>query len=230
MTIPRRGDEIGSDGQALTVVLADDQVAMRAGVRRILQANGVHVVAEASTSKQAIEQVLAHRPHVCLLGAGLPGGALNAAERIGEALPETKVVMLGEPDTEEDLFRLLRSGAVGYIPPAMSPERLPHTIRAIAAGEAALPRDAAARVLREFRQGGRGRHLGVAGRPDGMWVTAREFEVLRGLQRGQTTTVIAGELRISEVTVRRHVSAIMQKLGARDRREALRMLADTELP
>lgn len=218
----------GEPAVGLTVLLADDQVAMLAGIRRALESSGLSVVAEASTAADAVEAAQLHRPDVCLLAVRLPGNGITAAEQIRDSLPSTKIVMLTASDRDEDLFGALRAGADGYLMMTTSAERLPHAVRGVVDGEAALPRELTARLIREFREHGRRRRLALSISGNGVELTAREFEVLERLRHREPTAEIAAHLRISEVTVRRHISAILHKLGAPDRRSALELLEREE--
>jgi DNA-binding NarL/FixJ family response regulator len=213
----------------MTVVLGDDQAGTRAGVRRALEPGGLRIVAEAATGEEAVAAALRHRPAVCVLAIHMPGDGIAAAKKIKGALPDTKIVMLTGSDRAEDLFASLRAGADGYVLKTVSLERLPEEIRGVLAGEATLPPHLTARLIEEYRNFGRRRTLppSVADRP--VAVTARQFEVLTRLRAGETTAEIANELRISEVTVRRHVSKIMHKLGAQDRHSGLARIKDAEL-
>lgn len=207
----------------LTVLVADDQVTTRVGARRALESKGFQVVAEASSAAAAVEAALTHHPDVCLLATRLPGGGIWAAEQISCALPETKIVVLGESD-EGDLFGALRAGADGYLLRTTSVARLPHAIRGVVDGQAALPRELTACLIREFRESGGPRRLRLAASGESVELTARQFQVLQRLRQGDRTSEIAGRLGISEVTVRRHISAIESKLGVADRRSALERL------
>jgi DNA-binding NarL/FixJ family response regulator len=208
----------------LRVVLADGEVATRVGVRRALEAAGLRVVAEASSASEAVAAAVAHQCDVCVLGVRIPGGGIVAAEQIRQALPGAKIVMLSASDSDEDLFGALRAGADGYLLKSTSGARLPHAIRGVVAGQAALPRELTARLIQEYRDRGRQRRLpiSVAGRD--VELTSREYEVLQLLREPQTTSQIANRLRISDVTVRRHISAVLHKLGVRDRRSAIELL------
>lgn len=208
----------------LTVVIADHQITMRVGTRRALEAKGFRVAAEASSAGAAVEAALVYRPDACLLAMRLPGDGIMAAERISTALPDTKIVMFGESD-QEQLFAALRAGAVGYLLRTTSAARLPHAIRGVVEGEAALPRELTLRLIREFRESGPRRRLPLATPDDSVELTARQYQVLQRLRQGDRTAEIAGGLGISEVTVRRHISAIERKLGVHDRHTALTRLA-----
>ena len=208
----------------LTVVIADDDIGTRIGVRRVLEAAGLRVLADASHGSQAIAAALAHAPDICLLATQIPGNGIFAAEQIRKALPATKIVMLSAQEREEEMFAALRAGADGYVSKAISAVRLVSTIRGLANGEAALSRRMTARLVAEFWGRGSRRRLQitVAGQP--VDLTAREFEILEEMRRDEPTAKIAEHFRISEVTVRRHISAIVHKLGAADRRGAIELL------
>jgi DNA-binding NarL/FixJ family response regulator len=210
------------------VLIADDQVAMRVGIRRALESHQMRVVAEAANAPEALHAALSHRPDVCLLAVPLPGGGIEALQLIRDAVPETKIVMLTASDREDDLFAVLRAGADGYLLKTTPGERLPLAIEGVLRGEAALPRRLAASLIREFRERGRMHRLPVSVDGKGVELTSREFEVLAHLQHGDSTAQIAGQLQISEVTVRRHISAVLQKLQVHDRSSALELLAREE--
>ena len=128
-------------------------------------------------------------------------------------MPQTKLVVTTVAARDEEMFAALRAGADGYLLMTMSPGRLGYALRGVARGEAALPRQMTAKLILEFRDRGTRRRLHVPATGAEIELTAREFEVLERLRRRQRTAEIAAELSISEVTVRRHVSSIMQKLG-----------------
>lgn len=211
-----------------TVLLADDHVATRAGVRHALEPHGLRVVAEAGSAAEAVAAALRHRPDVCVLAVRMPGNGIEAARQISEALPMIKIVMLTASERDDDLFAALRAGADGYLLKTMSTERLPHTIRGVMRGEAALSRMMTARLIREFREGGRHRRLQLSVLGEGIELTAREFEVLERLRTRGRTVEIAADLGISEITVRRHISAILHKLGTPNRRSAIELLERAE--
>jgi DNA-binding NarL/FixJ family response regulator len=192
-------------------------------VRRTLVDAGFEVVAEAADSPGAVEAAERERPDLCLLDVHMPGGGIRAAGEILERLPDTAVVMLTVSRNDEDLFDALRAGAAGYLLKDTDPERLPHALRGVLAGEAAVPRTLVARVIDEFRTHGRRRRVPLAGRR-GIELSSREWEVLEMLREGQTTADIARRLFVSPVTVRRHVSAILRKLDVPDRQAAVELM------
>jgi DNA-binding NarL/FixJ family response regulator len=207
------------------VAIADDHAAFRAGVRESVEAGGFEVCGEAVDAPGAVELALSERPHLCLLDVHMPGGGIRAAGEITRALPECVVVMLTVSRNDSDLFDSLRAGAAGYLLKDADPARLPHALRGAMAGEAAVPRALVSRLIDEFRTRGLRRRLPLPGRR-GVELTSREWEVLDMMAEGLSTAKIAERLFVSPVTVRRHISAILEKIGAPDREAAVRMFRD----
>jgi two-component system nitrate/nitrite response regulator NarL len=210
------------------VLLADDHLATRAGIRGALEPHGIRVVAEAATAEDAVSEALAHRPDICVIEVLIPGNGIQALRQISAALPAVKIVVLTASDRDEDMFSSLRAGADGYLLKTMSIGGLADAIRSVARGEAALSREMTARLIREFRDGGRPRRLQLSVGGDSVELTSREFEVVQRLRRQMRTSEMATELGISEITVRRHVSAIMQKLRTSTRSGVIELLERTE--
>jgi DNA-binding NarL/FixJ family response regulator len=207
----------------VTVLLADDHVATRAGVRSILEAAGMEVVADVGSGPEAVESALAHRPDICLLDVRMPGGGIQAAAAIAEQLPEVAIVMLAAEVSDEDLLQALRAGARGYLLKDSDPDRLPDTLQGLLAGEAALPRRLVMRVIDELHAKERRRRLPLLKAGAGP-LTEREWEVLDLLSKELPTKEVARRMEISEVTVRRHLSAVMAKLGVDNRGAVLELL------
>jgi len=206
-----------------TVVTADDHPATRLGVRMALTRGGFRVVAEAADGEEAVAAVLRELPDVCLLDVRMPGGGIEAARRVSESGARTAVVMLTVSQDSGDVLAALRAGAVGYLPKDTHPDRLPATLCGVLTGEAALPRALTALVLKSLR---REDHPSSPERlrVRGVELSARESEVLHLLRSGMRTTDISKALSLSPVTVRRHISAGVAKLGVADREAAIRML------
>ena len=205
------------------VVIADSDTSSRTGIRLSLHAGGFDVCAEADDAETAVASARRERPDVCLIEPELSGDGVEAAARIAQELPRTAVVMLGRDVDDDRLFAALLAGARGYLPKDMDPARLPQTLRGVLSGEVAMPRRLVGRLLERVRE----RELGVhAARLAelGVDLTRRERDVLERLDRGLGTREIGDDLAISTVTVRRHVSEIVRKLGAADREAALRLL------
>ncbi len=209
----------------LSVVVADDHVPTRAGVRDALEHDGFIVVAEAAHADAAIDAAVRERPDVCLLDVHMPGSGIAAAARIGELLPDTAVVMLTISRDDGDLFAALKAGAAGYLLKDMDPGRLPAALLGVLSGEAALPRTLMARVLEEFRTADRTPTLPFLKRR-GIRLTGRESEVLDMLRDELSTAQIADRLGLSPVTVRRHVSALLAKLRVPDRKAMVLLLEE----
>src|SRR4051812_29468732 len=207
-----------------TVVLADDHLPTLAGIRGVLEDGGFLVVGQATTGEEAVTLALEHAPDVCVLDVRMPGmGGIAAAAQIADRVPGTAVVMLTVSDADEDVFAALAAGASGYLLKDTDPSRLPFALHGVLAGEAALPRQLMARVLDEFRGRRKRRRLPLM-RLLGTDLSEREWEVLELLGEDLSTREVAQRLGIGEVTVRRHASAVVRKLGVADRAAALRLL------
>jgi len=206
-----------------TIVIADDNQVVCLGVRMALMRGGFRVVAEAADCEGTVSAVLRERPDVCLLDVRMPGGGIEAAQRVSEVVPSTSVVMLTVSTATEDVLGSLRAGAVGYLPKDTSPDRLPAALCGVLKGEAALPRSLVGRVLQEFRSFTAGA-IGGPVRVGNVQLTSRESEILRMLRSGLTTIEVADMLSLSPITVRRHISTGIAKLGVADRDAAIRAI------
>lgn len=206
------------------VVVADDHVPTRVGIRMALEAGGFIIVGEAGTGPEAVETVLAERPDACLLDLHLPGGGIAAAEAISVGAPETTVVMLTVSADAEELIAAIEAGASGYLPKTTDARRLPAAVHSALAGEPAVPRALVGWLLDEIRQPGRRRRVPYLLPDHAAGLTPREGQVLDLMWKELRTQEIAARLGISPVTVRRHVSALMHKLGARDREGVVALL------
>jgi DNA-binding NarL/FixJ family response regulator len=209
--------------QGPTIVIADDHPATRLGVRMALMNDGFRVLAEASDCDGAVSAVLRERPDVCLLDVRMPGGGIAAAGRIAEAVPSTLVVMLTVSNNTDDVLAALRAGAVGYLPKDTRPDRLPAALCGVLKGEAALPRALVGRVLQEFRDFTAGA-VDHTVRIGDVQLTSRESEILKILRSGRNTIEVGELLSLSPITVRRHISASVAKLGVADRHAAIRAI------
>ncbi|WP_439692590.1 response regulator [Curtobacterium sp. SP.BCo] len=212
----------------LTIALADDQDLVRAGFRVILESEpGFRVVGEAADGAEAVEAVRRHRPDVVCLDVQMPNvDGLEAARRIA-ALPDPPAVLvLTTFDHDDALFQALEAGASGFLLKNASPERLIDAVRTVAAGDALLAPDVTRRVISRATAGGQPTGADTAGHDaDAALATAgltdRETEVLRLLARGLSNAEIAAELFVGDATVKTHVSNVLQKLGLRDRIQAV---------
>jgi DNA-binding NarL/FixJ family response regulator len=186
-------------------LLIADHAATRVGVK-IALGDAVVVCGEASTAAAAIRAAAETQPDVCLVALEIPGTGLEAVRGIRRAAPESAVVVLANSPNVEDVLAVVRAGAIGYLSGAVSAAPLLRVLNAVAAGEAALPRNMVGDLLAELRDGSGG---------DGL--TSRESQVLAMLRRGHSTAAIADRLEIAPVTVRRHISQLVRKFGVEDR-------------
>ena len=152
----------------------------------------------------------------------MKGDPVAAISRITEKLPGTAVIVLAVSRSRENLVNAVRAGATGYLLQEMNPERIPAAVRGVLGGEAAVPRTLVARLLKEVQTLGQSRPL--VGEHGAVELTPREWEVLNLLAARLSTAEIAERLTLSQVTVRRHVSAILSKLGVPDRDAAIELL------
>lgn len=210
------------------VLIADDHPPTRMGVRFTLESAGFEVCAEAADAPGAIEAALAEQPEICLLDIHMPGSGIEAARVITRELPDTKVVMLTVSRDDNDLFEALRAGASGYLLKDMDPDRVPHALRGVLDGEAALPRTLLVRVMDEFRDRGRHKRRRILPGRRGEDLSEREWEVLEALHSGLDTAEIGAKLFVSPATVRSHVGSILKKLRVPDRAAAIRLLDESD--
>jgi NarL family two-component system response regulator LiaR len=211
------------NGPAATILLADDHVASRVGARIVLEANGFKAVAEVGTADQAVSAALDRHPQICLLADHTPGDVIGAIVRITEELPATKIALLTSSQSAHSLIGALLAGADGYVPKTVDPARLPVILRALLDDEVVVPRALTGCLVTELRRR-RGAH-GITLTRDGPALTNRETEVMALMREGMTTGAMAARMQISPVTVRRHISTALRKLGERDRSSAVRLLA-----
>jgi DNA-binding NarL/FixJ family response regulator len=206
------------------VIIADDQPTFRRSVRAVLEADGFEVSAEAVDADAAFDAARRERPDVCLLAVLLPGGGVRAAAAITAALPDTAVVMLTASTNRDDFLDAVRAGATGYLLKDIDPERLPHALRAVLAGEAAIASELVSWLVGEVESQRLGR--GLIGRDGHVELSWREWEVLDLLRDGMATADIADHLSLSPVTVRRYAASMMRKLGVSSRAEAVAFVAE----
>lgn len=207
----------------ISIVLVEDEDLVRASVRKILERRGFAVVAEAADATSGIEATLRERPQICLIDLRLPdANGIEVTRRLARELPDTALVIYSASERHEDLVDAIRAGAVGYLLKGMDPTRLTHALRGVVQGEAAIPRPLMAALVKELQtQGRRKEVIGLRSRVE---LTRREWEVLDLLCDQLDTGQIAERLTISPVTVRRHVSEVLRKLGAGDRAEAIALV------
>lgn len=204
----------------IRVLLADDQAMVRAGFRLILSAEPDIVVAgEAADGAEAVATARRLRPDVTLMDVRMPRLDGIAATRQLLALDPapTRVVVLTTFDVDSHVYEALRAGASGFLLKNAPPEDLVQAIRVVAAGAALLDPAVTRRVIEEFaRNPSPGPVPPEVGR-----LTERELEVLQQVARGLSNAEIAASLVVSEATVKTHVARMLDKLGLRDRVQAV---------
>ena len=193
----------------IRVLLAEDQAMVGGALAALLSREAdIEVVAEVARGDTVVEAALSSRPDVALLDIEMPGGGgLEAAQALHTALPSCRVVMLTTFGRSGYLRRAMESGAVGFLLKDAPAKDLAVALRRVVAGERVVDPDLAVASLSE------------GANP----LTSREREVLSASLFGASLTDIAARLSLSEGTVRNHLSAAMQKLGAQNRMEAARL-------
>jgi len=199
-----------------TVLLVDDQAMIRAGLRKILEAEpDLVVVGEAGDGEDALDQALESRPDVVLMDIRMPVlDGIEATRRIVSARLPTRVLILTTFGLDTYVFESLRAGASGFMLKDAPPEELVAAVRIVASGDALLAPAVTRKVVEEFVR----RPPEVVRLPEALDdLTPREREVLDLLARGLSNPEICGRLVISDATAKTHVARILQKLGLRDR-------------
>ena len=203
---------------SIRVLVVDDQSMVRAGFRLLLADEpDIEVVAEAGNGREAVAHAARLEPDVILMDIRMPElDGLEATRRILATGTAAKVLILTTFDLDEYVFEALRAGASGFVLKDDPPEQLLVAVRTVAAGEALLSPTVTRRVIRHFAaERHRSAPPGVAD------LTARELEVYELLTRGLSNAEIGRELFISDTTVKTHVTRLLQKLGLRDRAQAI---------
>jgi DNA-binding NarL/FixJ family response regulator len=197
------------------VMIADDNALFRMGLTRLLKDDQrLEVVADASDGQEAVEKAAAHSPDVILMDGRMPNmDGIEAMQRITAQQPNVKVLFLSSFENEGDVLQAMRRGAGGYVLKDALPEAIITSIIAVDSGGRVLS-DVVARRVVEIASGVRPEDQAT----DGM--TAREIEVLKLMSSGLANKQIAYRLRISEKTVRNHISHIYEKIGVVDRAQA----------
>lgn len=195
------------------VMLVDDHAVVREGLRAFLQLQpDIEVVSEAAGGAAAVEAAAAARPDVVLMDLLMPeGDGVEAIRGLATAAPGTRVLVLSSFTDDEKVFAAMQAGAAGYLLKDVEPDQLAAAIRDVHRGRPALHPDVAARLMRRVAE--------PAG-PDVEELTPREREVLQLVVEGFANKQIARRLRITEKTVKTHVSSVLQKLGVPDRTSA----------
>lgn len=203
----------------IELIIVDDQALARAGLRMILEGQpDLRIVGEGSDGAEAISLVRRLRPTVAILDVRMPRiDGLEATRRMRVAAePATRILILTTFDLDEYAFEALRAGASGFLLKDAPAEDIVHAVRTVARGDATL----APAVTRRLVE-----HYAARPRPQAFaalaTLTARELEVLQLLAVGGSNAEIGDRLALSEATVKTHVGRVLDKLGVRDRVQAV---------
>jgi DNA-binding NarL/FixJ family response regulator len=204
---------------SIRVLIADDQALVRAGFRKILEADAeLEVVAEAADGLEAVAAAQRVAVDVVLMDIRMPNlDGLEATRRLLGAGGETRVLILTTFGLDEYVYDALRAGASGFLLKDAPPEDLLVAVRVIARGDALLDPAITRAVIAEFAR--RPVRSEIARKLEDL--TAREREVLELLARGLSNAEIAKRFVVSDGTVKTHVASVLRKLGLRDRVQAV---------
>jgi DNA-binding NarL/FixJ family response regulator len=212
--VPALEDEVYVE-RPIGIVIADDHPVVRYGLRHLLDGESdIRVLAEAATAREALAQVASTTPDVVLLDLELGDAhGVEALRRMRTHAPDVAVIVHTAFNGDQRLLEAVELGIRGYLLKSSDMDYVPRAIRVVHSGETFFEPAVAAKLLRYMRhhplQSGRDREL-----------TERERQVVALLAKGATNRDIAAALFVSERTVKFHVSAVLQKLGARNRTEA----------
>jgi len=211
---------------AIRVLVVDDQSMVRAGLRMLLAVESdIDVVAEAGNGREAIAQAARHRPDIVLMDIRMPElDGLEATRRILASDDSARVLVITTFNLDDYVYEALRSGASGFVLKDDPPEQLIAAVRTIAAGEALLSPTVTRRVIQEFTRVHRQTPPRAVEN-----LTSREMDVFRLITQGLSNAEIGQQLYISDTTVKTHVTRLLQKLGLRDRAQAIVLAYQTGL-
>jgi two-component system NarL family response regulator len=194
--------------RTIRIMIVDDHPIVRQGFAGMIATEpSLQVVAEAGNGAQAIEEFRKHRPDITLMDLRMPGmSGVQAITEIRKEFPNSRIIVLTTYDGDEDIYRALQAGALGYLLKDMYCDQILEAINTVHSGRRSIPSQIADRL---------------AERIGGQDLTSRELEVLELIAKGNSNKQVASILSITEPTVKGHVSNILSKLGAGDRTQAV---------
>ena len=197
-----------TDQARIRILGVDDHPLLREGIAAIINSQpDMLLVSQAATGAEAIEQFRQHQPDVTLMDLRLPDlSGIDVLARIRAEFPEARIIMLTTFEGDVQIQRALEAGARGYLLKNMPPSELLQVIRQVHSGKKRIPAEIAAQLAEHMSDDN---------------LTVREIEVLQQVAGGNRNRDIANLLHISEETVKVHIKHIMDKLGAKDRTQAI---------
>ncbi|MBO7940976.1 MULTISPECIES: response regulator [Streptomyces] len=206
----------------VTVLLVDDEPLVRAGLRAVLEAQpDIEVVGEAADGAAVIPLVRQLRPDVVAMDVRMPlMDGIEATRAVLRSVADPpRIVVVTTFENDEYVYDALRAGAAGFLLKRARPAEIVHAVRLVAAGESLLFPASVRRMAADY--GDRGGNAAARDTLERARLTDREAEVLRLMTRGLSNAEIARRLVVGTETVKSHVSAVLAKLGARDRTQAV---------
>jgi DNA-binding NarL/FixJ family response regulator len=215
------GPAASGGSETLRVLIADDHALFRRALEMVLdKESDIEVIGEAQDGEQAVERATELMPDVVLMDVRMPRRTgIEATQRIKELLPHVKILVLTNSDEEADLYDSIKAGASGYLLKEISDEEVADSIRSVVQGHSRISPAMASKLLSEFQA--------MTKREDDRQplapprLTDRELQVLRLVAKGLANRDIAGQLFISENTVKNHIRNILEKLQLHSRMEAV---------
>jgi DNA-binding NarL/FixJ family response regulator len=207
--------------QCIRVVIVDDHALFRRGLNLILSAEpDIKIVGEAADGIEAVSRAEQLNPDVVLMDIRMPrSSGIEAARRIRERLPDSRVIMLTVSDADDDLYESVRAGASGYLLKEVAIEELADAVRAVARGQSLISPSMASKLFSEFNA--LSQQVAERSRSLSPRLTDRELQVLKLVAKGLSNKEIASELYIAENTAKNHVRNILEKLHLHSRMEAV---------
>lgn len=199
---------MSEENKTIRVLMVDDHPLLREGIAAVIEGQpDLEVVGEATNGREAIEQFRARKPDIVLMDLQMPVmGGIEAISAIRSEFPHARIVVLTTYKGDTQALRAFKAGASGYLLKSMLRKELLDTIRSVHAGHRRIPPEIANEIAEH--------HTDDA-------LSQREIEVLQRVAAGGANKIIAGELNISEETVKAHMRSILAKLSANDRTHAV---------